>query len=156
MTAPPVRWNPGFDVEKTRGMVAGSVGDCNIRGLHALPPPRGGSDPSGPLSPAGVSTYDTVMRLGLFGGSFDPVHFGHLILAEFCRETARLDQIWFIPAAKPPHKKGRLLSPDADRLAMLNLATAGHDVFVVSPLELDRGGVSYTVQTLQTIHEQHP
>jgi nicotinate-nucleotide adenylyltransferase len=96
------------------------------------------------------------MRLGLFGGSFDPVHFGHLILAEFCRETARLDQIWFIPAAKPPHKQDRPLSPDADRLAMLNLAMAGHESFVVSPLEVDRGGVSYTVETLQAIRQQHP
>jgi nicotinate-nucleotide adenylyltransferase len=96
------------------------------------------------------------MRLGLFGGSFDPVHFGHLILAEFCRENARLDQILFVPAAMPPHKQGLALSPDADRLAMLNLAVAGHESFVVSRLEVDRGGVSYTVETLNAAAHERP
>ena len=103
-----------------------------------------------------MSFYDTWMRLGLFGGSFDPVHCGHLLLAEFCRETSRLDQISFIPAATPPHKQARPLTAGEHRLAMLDLAVGGQEAMAVSRLELDRGGVSYTVETLRTIHAQEP
>ena len=96
------------------------------------------------------------MRLGLFGGSFDPVHFGHLLLAETCREAACLDQIWFVPAAISPHKQGRTVTHGPQRLQMLRLAIGGHPGFDVCDLEIERGGVSFTVDTLQTIHEQHP
>src|SRR5262245_35510857 len=96
------------------------------------------------------------MRLGLFGGSFDPVHYGHLLLAECCRETLRLDEIWLMPAAVPPHKQERQLAPAKHRLQMLELALAGHDQLRASSLEIDRGGVSYTVLTLQAVREQHP
>jgi nicotinate-nucleotide adenylyltransferase len=96
------------------------------------------------------------MRLGIFGGSFDPVHFGHLILAETCREDVRLDQLWFVPAASPPHKQQGWLSPAAERVEMLKLAIGGHSGFAVSTMEIDRGGISYTVETLTAIHEQHP
>ncbi len=88
------------------------------------------------------------MRTGIFGGSFDPVHLGHLIAAEAAREQANLDRVLFVPAAVPPHKRTRQLARAADRLAMLELATGGHPAFTVSPVELDRGGVSYTVETL--------
>jgi nicotinate-nucleotide adenylyltransferase len=91
------------------------------------------------------------MRLGIFGGSFDPIHLGHLILAECCREQQRLDQVWFMPAHTPPHKQNHTLVPGADRTEMLKLATGGHDSFHVSTLELDRGGVSYTVDTLERL-----
>jgi nicotinate-nucleotide adenylyltransferase len=96
------------------------------------------------------------MRLGLFGGSFDPIHIGHLLLADFCREMSRLDEIWFIPAAKPPHKQARPLSASKHRLAMLNLAVGGQQSMAVSRLELDRGGVSYTVETVREIHQRQP
>lgn len=96
------------------------------------------------------------MRLGLFGGSFDPVHFGHLLLAEYCREQARLDQVVFLPAAVPPHKQDRELSPAERRLEMLQLAVAGHEQFAVSRYEVDRGGVSYTVDTLRHYRQQDP
>jgi nicotinate-nucleotide adenylyltransferase len=96
------------------------------------------------------------MRLGLFGGSFDPVHYGHLLLAECCRETLRLDEVWLMPAAVPPHKRERVLAPAKHRLQMLELALAGHEQILVSSLEIDRGGVSYTVQTLATIREAKP
>src|SRR5688572_17213988 len=96
------------------------------------------------------------MRLGLFGGSFDPVHFGHLLLAEFCREACHLDQIWFIPAAMPPHKQTAPLAAGEHRLAMLNLAVGGQEAMAASRLELNRRGVSYTVDTLREIHGQHP
>jgi nicotinate-nucleotide adenylyltransferase len=96
------------------------------------------------------------MRLGLFGGSFDPVHFGHLLLAESCREQLALDQVWLMPASVPPHKRDAHLTDGAKRLDMLRLATGGEPAFVVSTIELDRGGVSYTVDTLAAIHAELP
>jgi nicotinate-nucleotide adenylyltransferase len=96
------------------------------------------------------------MRLGLLGGTFDPVHYGHLLLAECCREQRRLDEVWFLPAAIPPHKRRDDLTPGSQRIEMLELAIAGHASFRVSPLEIDRGGVSYTVETLQTLRDQDP
>jgi nicotinate-nucleotide adenylyltransferase len=96
------------------------------------------------------------MRLGILGGSFDPVHYGHLILAECCREQCRLDAVWFAPAAIPPHKQNNKLSAPADRIEMLKLAIGGHDAFSVYTGEIDRGGVSYTVDTLQQLHDQEP
>jgi nicotinate-nucleotide adenylyltransferase len=95
------------------------------------------------------------MRLGLFGGSFDPVHYGHLILAECCRDECRLDEVHFLPAAVPPHKH-RDLTAAEPRIEMLELATAGHAAFSVSRYEVDRGGVSYTVDTLRHYREAYP
>lgn len=96
------------------------------------------------------------MRLGIFGGSFDPVHYGHLLLAECCRETLRLDEVWLIPAAVPPHKQSRELAAAKHRLQMLELALGGHEQIRVSEIELQRGGVSYTVETLSAVREQQP
>jgi nicotinate-nucleotide adenylyltransferase len=96
------------------------------------------------------------MRLGLFGGSFDPVHYGHLLLAECCREQCRLDEVWFVPAATPPHKQTRALSPAAQRIEMLELATGGQPAFRVSRIEVERGGVSYTVDTLAALAAEDP
>lgn len=96
------------------------------------------------------------MRLGIFGGSFDPVHYGHLLLAEHCRETCRLDRMLFVPAATPPHKLAGPRAAAKHRLAMLELATAGHESFEVSTVEVDRGGVSYTVDTLSDLRERMP
>jgi len=94
------------------------------------------------------------MRLGIFGGTFDPVHYGHLLLAESCREQCRLDEVWFVPAAVPPHKQGWVLTPAEQRVAMLELAIAAYAPFRVSPVELERGGVSYTVDTLRTLQRE--
>jgi nicotinate-nucleotide adenylyltransferase len=96
------------------------------------------------------------MRVGLFGGSFDPVHFGHLLLAECCREQRRLERVWFLPAAAPPHKLDCRLTPAANRIEMLQLAIAGHEAFAVNPYEVDRGGVSYTVDTLRHFRSENP
>ena len=96
------------------------------------------------------------MRLGLFGGSFDPVHYGHLLLAECCREQCTLDEVQFVPAAVPPHKPRRELTPGELRVEMLELATAGHPVFAVSRFEIDRGGLSYTVDTLRHFRRETP
>jgi nicotinate-nucleotide adenylyltransferase len=91
------------------------------------------------------------MRLGILGGTFDPVHYGHLLLAETAREQCRLDQVWFLPAAIPPHKQGHALSSVEQRIEMLELAVAGGPATVVSRLEADRGGVTYTVDTLAAL-----
>lgn len=96
------------------------------------------------------------MRIGLLGGSFDPVHYGHLLLAECCREQARLDEVWFMPAAQSPHKRSHLPAPAAARLAMLELATGGEPAFRVCRHELDRGGLSYTVDTLTALGAERP
>ena len=96
------------------------------------------------------------MRLGLFGGTFDPVHYGHLLLAECCREQCQLDEVWFLPAATPPHKQSRVLTSGAQRIEMLQLAVSGHEMFRVCPVEIERGGVSFTVDTLAELSRQHP
>jgi len=96
------------------------------------------------------------MRLGLFGGSFDPVHYGHLLLAECCRETLRLDEVWLIPAAIPPHKQARERAAAKARLEMLELALAGHESIKASRIEIDRGGLSYTLDTLEAVKQLHP
>lgn len=96
------------------------------------------------------------MRLGLLGGSFDPVHYGHLLLAECAREQLGLEEVWFLPAAGAPHKQQRRQTGIALRLQMLELATAGNSAFRVSDLEARRGGTSYTVDTLEALHDAEP
>ncbi len=96
------------------------------------------------------------MRIGVFGGSFDPVHVGHLLLAECCREQAGLDRVLFVPAATQPHKQDRRLAAPEHRIEMLRLATGGHPAFAVATLEIERGGVSYTVDTLTALAAAHP
>jgi nicotinate-nucleotide adenylyltransferase len=96
------------------------------------------------------------MRIGIFGGTFDPVHLAHLIMAEQCREQGQLDQVWFVPAARPPHKQGRSYTPFAQRVEMLALAIAGQPAFRVNELEKDRPGPSYTADTLAALRRQHP
>ena len=96
------------------------------------------------------------MRIGVFGGSFDPVHLGHLILAENCRQQANLDQVLFIPCAMSPHKRDGAHGTDRQRLEMLDLAIGGHRDFVRSDMEIKRGGVSYTIDTLRELEESQP
>jgi nicotinate-nucleotide adenylyltransferase len=88
----------------------------------------------------------------VFGGSFNPIHYGHLLLADDVRERLRLEQVLFVPAGVPPHKSAAGLAPAADRYQMVKLATAAHPGFAVSDLELRRPGPSYTVDTLQALH----
>ena len=95
------------------------------------------------------------MRIGVFGGSFDPVHHGHLVVAECCREQAGLDRVLFVPAARQPFKQDRALAAGHHRAEMLALAVGGNPAFAVSSLELDRGGVSYTVDTVAALREMH-
>lgn len=91
------------------------------------------------------------MRTGIFGGTFNPVHLGHLLVADDIRNRLSLDRILFIPAARPPHKRGPL-APFEHRLAMLNLALRDWPGFEVCTLEAQRPGLSYTVDTLRELH----
>ncbi len=91
--------------------------------------------------------------VGLLGGTFDPIHHGHLAIAEEAREALGLERVVFIPAASPPHKPGRPVTPAADRLAMVRLAVAGNATFEVSDAEIARGGASYTVDTLGDLRD---
>ena len=96
------------------------------------------------------------MRIGIFGGSFDPVHLGHLLVGEICRDACQLDELRFVPASLPPHKMDQDRAPAAQRIEMLNLATAGNSRFSVWDVEIQRGGVSYTVDTLTQLRQQCP
>jgi nicotinate-nucleotide adenylyltransferase len=93
------------------------------------------------------------MRLGIFGGTFDPVHVAHLVLAEQCREQGRLDQVRFLLAARPPHKPQPVV-PFAQRAEMLALAISGQPAFRVEELEKDRPGPSYTADTLEELRRR--
>ena len=96
------------------------------------------------------------MRIGVFGGSFDPIHLGHLILAEQCREQAELDEVWFVPCSLGPHKTDGSHATDRQRIEMIDLALGGHLPFVLSKIEIERGGTSYTVDTLEEIRRSKP
>ncbi len=96
------------------------------------------------------------MNVAVFGGTFDPVHNGHLSIARFILERRRADSILFLPAFHPPHKEGRALAPYEDRLAMLADAIAGQDGFFVSDLESERPGKSYTIDTLDVLSARMP
>jgi nicotinate-nucleotide adenylyltransferase len=96
------------------------------------------------------------MRIGIFGGTFDPVHMGHLILAEQCRTQAALDEVWFMPAAAPPHKAGSNLTRFEQRCEMIALAIAGHPSFKVERIEKDLPPPSYTAETLAELQRRHP
>jgi nicotinate-nucleotide adenylyltransferase len=94
-----------------------------------------------------------VGRLGILGGSFDPIHNGHLICAEQIAEAVGLERVMFMPCSRSPHKLSRVPAPDNHRLAMIELAVTGHPGFEVSDLEIRRGGVSYTVDTVRQLRE---
>jgi len=97
----------------------------------------------------------TATHIGILGGAFDPIHFGHLAIAEEARVRLGLDVILFIPAGRPPHKPTG--QADAEqRFLMATLATADHPRFFVSRLEVDRDGPSYTVDTLRALRETYP
>ena len=94
------------------------------------------------------------MKTCLFGGTFDPPHFGHLIVAQTIFEAKHFDKIVFVPAHIPPHKKERKISSVALRLEMLKIATMDNPNFEISDIELKRGGISYSLETIHTYKEQ--
>ena len=93
-------------------------------------------------------------RLGVFGGTFDPVHYGHLVCADQLREAFALDRVMFVPANRSPHKPGYRPAPAGHRLKMVELAVRGCRGFTVSDLEIKRGGTSYTVDTVRYLRRQ--
>ena len=96
------------------------------------------------------------MKIGLLGGSFDPVHLGHLLVARAAREELGLDRVCFIPAAQSPFKPAATPAPAPERLRLLRLALAGETGTEIDDLEIRRGGVSYTVDTLRHYAEKYP
>lgn len=95
------------------------------------------------------------MRIGIFGGTFDPIHIGHLLVAEQAREAVGLDEVWFVPNASPPHKDSPV-SAAQHRVRMVELAIDDHPCFRLSRVELDRPGPSYTVDTVKDLKNAHP
>ena len=95
------------------------------------------------------------MKLGIFGGTFDPIHYGHLMLAEACRQELNLDQILFIPAGNPPHKAGEISDGHA-RADMVGLAISGLPEFSVDRREIRRAGPSFSVLTLEEVAQEQP
>ncbi len=96
------------------------------------------------------------MNIGIFGGTFNPPHLGHLIVAEHVRTAMMLDKVLFVPAAIPPHKMGNDIAHAVHRMAMLRLAIEGNSYFDVSEIELNRGGVSFTIDTLLQLRNENP
>ncbi len=96
------------------------------------------------------------MRLGLLGGTFDPVHRGHLALARAARDELGLDEVLFLPAGQPWRKAGQMIASNEHRLAMLRRALEGEAAFQVSRLELERPGPSYTADTLEALRDDRP
>ena len=94
-------------------------------------------------------------RTGLMGGTFDPIHIGHLLAAEAAREAASLDEVWFVPSPVPPHKPQPGASGE-HRRAMVERAIGGHPAFRIEDMELARGGVSYTFDTVAALQKEHP
>ena len=96
------------------------------------------------------------MKLGIFGGTFDPVHYGHLVLADTCRLQLSLDQVRLVPAGAPPHKTDMAITDAHTRADMLKLAVSGYPEFVVDRREIRRTGKSFTVSTLTDFRNEFP
>lgn len=96
------------------------------------------------------------MKIGILGGTFDPVHWGHIGIAQDSHKQFGLGRILFAPALIPPHKQGRDISPTRHRLAMLKLALEPYAEFEITDVELNRPGNSYTIDTINTLHPIHP
>lgn len=95
--------------------------------------------------------------IGLLGGTFNPIHLGHLRLGEEARERFGLDQVWFIPNPAPPHRsRGKVLAPAEERYRMVQLAVESNPHFAVSRVELDHPGLAYTVDTVERLTHDHP
>jgi nicotinate-nucleotide adenylyltransferase len=94
--------------------------------------------------------------IGILGGTFDPVHNGHVAAARQLLGVADLDQVWLMPNATPPHRTAAPVAPSQDRMRMVELAVAGHEGLVPSHLEVDRGGASYTIDTVRQLARAYP
>jgi len=99
---------------------------------------------------------NTTARVGLLGGTFNPIHFAHLRCAEEVREALNLERVLFVPSARPPHKHRTSIAPAEQRLAMVRLAVARYPAFRASTVEVRRGGPSYSVDTVRLLLRRHP
>jgi len=95
-------------------------------------------------------------RVGVLGGTFDPLHLGHLRVAEVARDELTLERVLFVPAANPPHKSGGEVTDARERVAMLELVLSAEESFELSTIEIDRGGPSYTIETLDELQRERP
>jgi nicotinate-nucleotide adenylyltransferase len=95
------------------------------------------------------------VRLGIFGGTFDPPHLGHLILAAECHAQLGLEKVVFVPTADPPHKRGRQFAPVADRVGMVEAAIRGQGIFELSRVEIDRPGPHYALDTMKFLASEY-
>ncbi|MGH2460175.1 MAG: nicotinate-nucleotide adenylyltransferase [Chloroflexota bacterium] len=93
-------------------------------------------------------------KVGILGGTFDPIHHGHLVVAEDCRTQLGLDEVLFVPAGAPPHKRGRPISPAVDRIEMVQRAIAGNHHFRLSRVDVDRPGASYSVEMVARLRRE--
>jgi len=110
---------------------------------------------------AGLISVSTIMagkrkRIGILGGTFNPIHLGHLLIAQDAMEQMALDRVKFIPSATPPHKTAEVLAGERDRLQMIRLAIRGNDRFELDDIEIRRGGKSYSVDTLMELRRRNP
>lgn len=96
------------------------------------------------------------MKVGIMGGTFDPIHIGHLIAAQIACEQAGLDEVWFMPTNVPPHKENAPLASAEQRLQMVKLAVDAHPYFRPLDIELRKGGISYTIDTVKLLREEQP
>ena len=96
------------------------------------------------------------MRIGILGGTFNPIHFGHLHIAEEVQKNCALDQVWFLPTCQPPHKQLAAEVPFGQRLAMVEAALDDQPDFQACDIEGQRGGTSYSVETLEQLRQQYP
>lgn len=110
------------------------------------------------LAPALERAADVVepRRIGVLGGTFDPPHIGHLWLATLAADAMALDRVLFMPAAQPPHKAGESVSRATDRLLMTRLAIAGNPLFELCPIEMERPGPSYTIDSVDELERLYP
>ncbi len=97
-----------------------------------------------------------MQRLGIMGGTFDPIHYGHLLMAEEARQAFALDEVVFVPNGRPAHKKAYLVSSPEERYAMTLLATGSNSCFSASRIEIERPGLSYTIDTLREFRRLYP
>lgn len=112
-----------------------------------------GNSPFGQKLPALGQDASRTYRLGIMGGTFDPIHYGHLVTAEQAREALGLDVVLFMPAGTPAFKLDQEVTDPEDRYAMTVLATAANPSFLASRFEIDREGVTYTADTLRALRE---
>jgi len=94
-------------------------------------------------------------RIAIMGGTFDPIHFGHLVAAEAARDSFKLDRVFFVPSGNPPHKKNYPVTDAKHRYLMTNLAVAANPYFEVSPIEIERPGYSYAIDTVTEFHNKY-